>query len=124
MTGCSFVSITHVAVGPNCTTTGTVLVSLPVGATSGVSFDPDGRRLALIQEGNAQIHDLTDPTGPIPVFRVHGASAQRTALAWVGEEQLLIQSARGLAAVLWSAAKGLPISSRMTWIPSEQAPGE
>ena len=96
--------------------TGTVLVSLPVGATSGVSFDPDGRRLALIQEGNAQIHDLADPTGPIPVFRVHGASAQRTALAWVGEEQLLIQSARGLAAVLWSAAKGLP-AWRYEWQP-------
>ena len=96
--------------------TGTVLVSLPVGATSGVSFDPDGRRLALIQEGNAQIHDLADPTGPIPVFRVHGASVQRTALAWVGEEQLLIQSARGLAAVLWSAAKGLP-AWRYEWQP-------
>ena len=96
--------------------TGKVLVSLPVGATSGVSFDPDGRRLALIQEGNAQIHDLADPTGPIPVFRVHGASAQRTALAWVGEEQLLIQSARGLAAVLWSAAKGLP-AWRYEWQP-------
>ena len=96
--------------------TGNVLVSLPVGATSGVSFDPDGRRLALIQEGNAQIHDLADPTGPIPVFRVHGASAQRTALAWVGEEQLLIQSARGLAAVLWSAAKGLPVW-RYEWQP-------
>ena len=96
--------------------TGKVLVSLPVGATSGVSFDPDGRRLALIQEGNAQIHDLADPTSPIPVFRVHGASAQRTALAWVGEEQLLIQSARGLAAVLWSAAKGLP-AWRYEWQP-------
>ena len=96
--------------------TGKVLVSLPVGAASGVNFDPDGRRLALIQEGNVQIHDLADPTGPIPVFHAQGASAQRTSLAWVGEEQLLIQSARGLAAVLWSAAKGLPVW-RYEWQP-------
>jgi hypothetical protein len=95
---------------------GKVLASLPVGATSGVCFDPDGRRLALIQEGNVQIHDLADPTGPIPVFHAQGASAQRTALAWVGEEQFLIQSARGLAAVLWSAAKGLP-AWRYEWQP-------
>jgi hypothetical protein len=95
---------------------GVVLVSLPVGATSGVSFDPDGRRLALIQEGNVQIHDLADPTGPIPVFHAQGASPQHTALAWVGEDQLLIQSARGLAAVLWSAVKGLPVW-RYEWQP-------
>ncbi len=96
--------------------TGNVLVSLPVGATSGVSFDPEGRRLALVQEGTVQIHDLADPTGPIPVFHAQGASPQRTALAWVGEEQLLIQSARGMAAVLWSATKGLP-AWRYDWQP-------
>jgi hypothetical protein len=96
--------------------TGTVLVSLSVGATSGVSFDSEGRRLALIQEGNVQIHDLADPTGPIPVLHAQGASPQHTALAWVGEEQLLIQSARGLAAVLWSAVKGLP-AWRYEWQP-------
>lgn len=88
---------------------GRVLVSLPVGDTSGVGFDPEGRRLALVQEGNVQIHDLADPAGPIPIFHAHGANLQHTALAWGGEEHLLIQSARGLAAVLWSVSKGLPV---------------
>lgn len=96
--------------------TGRVLVSLPVGDTSGVSFDPDGRRLAIVQEGNVQIHDLADPVGPIPVFRAHGANLQHTAVAWTGEEHLLIQSARGLAAVLWSVSKGLPVW-RYEWQP-------
>jgi len=95
---------------------GEVLVSLPVGDTSGVSFDPDGRRLAVVQEGNVQIHDLTDTAGPIPVFRAHGANLQHTALAWDGSEHLLIQSARGLAAVLWSTTKGLPVW-RYEWQP-------
>jgi hypothetical protein len=96
--------------------TGKVLVSFPVGDTSGVSFDPEGRRLALVQEGNVQIHDLAEPTGPIPVFRAHNANLQRTALAWSGEEHVLIQSARGLSAVLWSVAKGLPVW-RYEWQP-------
>ena len=88
---------------------GQVLVSLPVGDTSGVNFDPDGRRLAVIQEGNVQVHDLVTPTSPIPVFPAHGANLQHTSLAWGGEEHLLVQSARGLAAVLWSVSKGLPV---------------
>ena len=88
---------------------GKVLVSLPVGDTSGVSFDPEGRRLAVVQEGSVQIHDLSDLTSPIPVFHAQGANLQHTALAWGGEEHLLVQSARGLAAVLWSVSKGLPV---------------
>lgn len=95
---------------------GKVLLSLPVGYSSGVSFDPAGKRLALIQEGNVQIHDLTDPASPIPVFHAQGANLQHTAMAWGGEEYLLIQSAKGLAAVLWSVPKGLPVW-RYEWQP-------
>ena len=92
------------------TQSGKVLLSLPVGDTSGVAFDPAGIRLALVQQGNVQIHDLAAPTGPILLFRAPGSNPHQTALAWVGGEQLLVQSARGLAAVLHGV---LPDAERM-----------
>jgi len=101
--------------------TGAVLVSLPVGDSSGVSFDPTGTRLAVVQEGNVQIHPLSAPDGPILLVRATGANPHHTALAWVGEEQLLVQSARGLAAVLHDLSPdpdrlGLPVW-RYQWQP-------
>jgi hypothetical protein len=96
------------------TASGNVLASLPIGDCSGVAFDPAGRRLAVVQEGNVQIHDLADPTGPIVLFRAQGANPHHTAVAWVGEEHLLVQASGGPAAVLYGVEPeggrlGLPV---------------
>ncbi|MFM7248540.1 MAG: SHD1 domain-containing protein [Planctomycetaceae bacterium] len=91
------------------TATGKILASLPTGPAWGVAFDGAGCRLAVVQGGDVQVHDLTDPAGPIPVFRAQGCRVNATALAWCGDDGLLVQSAEGLAAVLWSASRGLPV---------------
>lgn len=95
---------------------GKVLVSLRVGAVSGVCFDGAGGRLALVAGGTVQVHDLADPAGEIPVFRAHGSHPNTTALEWLDADTLLVQSAEGLGAVAWSIAKGLP-GWRYQWRP-------
>ena len=98
--------------------TGAVVVSLPVGTVSGVAFDAAGRRLALVVGGTVQVHDLSDPASPIPVFRAQGCSVHTTALEWLGDDTLLVQSAEGLGAVAWSVTKGLP-AWRYQWRPTQ-----
>lgn len=95
---------------------GSILASLAVGTVWGVAFDDAGRRLAVLQGGDVQIHDLADPAAPIPTFRAHGCRSNATALDWVGDDALLVQSAEGLGAVLWSIAHGLPVW-RYDWQP-------
>ena len=98
--------------------TGAVLVSLPVGSVSGVCFDDTGRRLALVEGGSVQVHDLGDTAAPIDLFRAHGCHANTTALEWLGDDTLLVQSAEGLGAVAWSISKGLP-AWRYQWQPTQ-----
>ncbi|RLS33739.1 MAG: hypothetical protein DWH79_06345 [Planctomycetota bacterium] len=102
------------------TADGRIVASFPVGNVCGVGFAPDGRRLAVVQNGNVQIRDLgelqSELQAPIPLFPAHGAAAHRTAVAWAGPDHLLVQSARGLAAVLYSIAQGLPLW-RYQWQP-------
>ena len=98
--------------------TGAVLVSLPVGSVSGVCFDATGRRLALVEGGAVQVHDLGEADGPIHLFRAHGCHANTTALEWLGDDALLVQSAEGLGAVAWSISKGLP-AWRYQWQPTQ-----
>lgn len=91
------------------TSSGRILASLAVGAVWGVAFDEAGRRLAVLQGGDVQVHDLADPSSPVPMFRAHGCRANATAIDWAGEDLLLVQSAQGLGAVLWSVTHGLPV---------------
>ena len=98
--------------------TGAVLVSLPVGSVSGVCFDATGTRLALVEGGTVQIHDLGGTAGPIDLFRAHGSHPNTTALEWLGDDTLLVQSAEGLGAVAHSISKGLP-AWRYQWQPTQ-----
>lgn len=98
--------------------TGAVLVSLPVGSVSGVCFDATGTRLALVEGGTVQIHDLGGTAGPIDLFRAHGSHPNTTALEWLGDDTLLVQSAEGLGAVAYSISKGLP-AWRYQWQPTQ-----
>jgi len=90
------------------TTSGKVVVSIPAGPAWGVAFDRAGRRLAVVQGGDVLLHDLVDTSAPIGVFRAAGSSVNATSLAWCGDDGLLVQSAEGFAAVLWSVSRGLP----------------